>query len=85
MDTLPSAAVVKPTGHPVHGSALEEFLYKPLTQGKQRNVEKENACPASHERFPVNQASTLCTSASESFTLYTRIDWNAKSDVSAVN
>jgi hypothetical protein len=82
MYKLPSAAVVNPTGHPVHSSVPEEFLYKPLTQGEQRNVENENACPASHERFPVNQASTRCTSASESFTLYTRTDWIAKSDVS---
>jgi hypothetical protein len=59
IETLPSAAVVKPTGQPVHGGAPEEFLYKPLTQGEQRNVERENDWPAAHERFPVNQASTL--------------------------
>ena len=31
----------------------------------------------------LSQASNCCTSASESFTLYTRTDWIAKSDVSS--
>jgi hypothetical protein len=74
IETPPSPAVVNPTGHPAHGSAPEEFLNKPLTQGEQRNVEKENDWPAAQDMFPVKNASTRCTSESESFTLYTRMD-----------
>jgi hypothetical protein len=58
IDKLPLHAVVDPTGHGVHGSAPEEFLYNPLAQGKQPNVEKEKASPAAHDRFPVKKAST---------------------------
>jgi hypothetical protein len=82
IDKLPSHAVVDPTGHGVHGSAPEEFLYNPLAQGKQPNVEKEKASPAAHDRSPVKKSSTRCTSASESFTLYTRMERIAKSETS---
>ena len=82
IDKLPSYTVVDPTGHGVHGSSPEEFLYNPLAQGKQPNVEKEKASPAAQDRSPVKKASTVCTSASESFTLYTRMEWIAKSETS---
>jgi hypothetical protein len=81
IDTLPSPAVVQPTGQPVQGASPEEFLYMPKGQGAQQNVAKEKACPEVHERLPISQLSTETTSASESLRLYTSTDWIAKSDV----
>ncbi len=34
IDTLPSPAVVQPTGQPVQGVSAEEFLYMPKGQGQ---------------------------------------------------
>jgi hypothetical protein len=82
IDTLPSPAVVQPTGQPVQGVSAEEFLYMPKGQGAQANVAKEKACPAVQDRLPISQFSNFMTSASASLWLYTSIDWIAKSDVS---
>jgi hypothetical protein len=54
----------------------------PLLHGEQEKAAKENAWPAAHDWLPLKKASTRCTSLSESFTLYTRTDWIAKSEVS---
>ncbi len=81
IDTLPSPAVVQPTGQPVQGVSPEEFLYMPKGQGAQPNVTKEKACPAVHELLlNMSQLSTDMISESESLRLYTSIDWIAKSD-----
>ena len=80
IDTLPSLAVVQPTGQPVQGVSPEAFLNMPTGQGAQTNVKKEKACPAAHEMM--SQFSNDATSASASLRLYTSIDWIAKSDVS---
>ena len=66
----------------MHGCEPEELLYMPLAHGEQEKVAKENAWPTAHDWLPVKKASTRCTSLSESFTLYTRTDWIAKSEVS---
>ena len=81
IDTLPSPAVVQPTGQPVQGASAEEFLYMPKGQGAQENVAKEKACPAVHDRLPMSQFSKDMASASASLRLYTSTDWIAKSDL----
>ena len=81
IDTLPSPAVVQPTGQPVQGVSPEAFLNMPTGQGAQTNVAKEKASPAAHDRLPISQLSIDIVSESTSLRLYTSIAWIAKSVV----